>query len=97
MRYEEYTLGFIFDDRWKEVLLIKKNTPLWQAGLYNGIGGHKRAVKQCEVLEAEVKRRISDEAFVEANYIKGVKRHCDISWSPDCSNCFDFKNCGGTF
>lgn len=32
-----YVLGFITDR--KRVLLIKKNRPEWQQGLYNGVGG----------------------------------------------------------
>lgn len=33
-----YVVGFTFSAR--EVLLIRKNRPSWQAGKYNGIGGH---------------------------------------------------------
>jgi 8-oxo-dGTP diphosphatase len=34
-----YTLGFLFSPDYNRVLLIKKNTPVWQAGKLNGIGG----------------------------------------------------------
>ncbi len=34
----EYVLGFMFDSQ-KNVALIQKNRPAWQAGLLNGIGG----------------------------------------------------------
>jgi len=37
MKY--YTVGFMFDDDMKSVLMIKKNRPDWQKGLLNGIGG----------------------------------------------------------
>lgn len=35
---KKYVLGFAFNDY--HVLLIKKNRPKWQKGLYNGLGGH---------------------------------------------------------
>lgn len=36
----EYVAGFLFSLDEKQVLLIKKNRPDWQAGCLNGIGGH---------------------------------------------------------
>lgn len=36
---KNYTVGFIFSDDFKHVLLIKKTKPADQAGLFNGIGG----------------------------------------------------------
>lgn len=35
---KQYCLGFIFD-YYNNVVLIKKNKPEWQKGLYNAIGG----------------------------------------------------------
>lgn len=35
----QYSLGFLFTDNKKEVLLIQKRKPQWQAGLLNGVGG----------------------------------------------------------
>ena len=35
-----YVLGFAFSIDLKNVLLIDKNRPAWQAGRLNGIGGH---------------------------------------------------------
>ncbi len=34
-----YVAGFLFDYNHSNVLLIHKQRPAWQAGLYNGIGG----------------------------------------------------------
>ena len=34
----EYVLGFCYNK--KVVLLLKKNKPEWQAGCWNGLGGH---------------------------------------------------------
>lgn len=36
---QRYVLGFIFDVDGREVVLIEKRRPSWQAGLLNGIGG----------------------------------------------------------
>ena len=36
---KKYTLGFIFTQDLKNVLLIHKVSPAWQAGKVNGIGG----------------------------------------------------------
>jgi len=33
------SLGFIFDATLEHVLLVHKNSPAWQAGLINGVGG----------------------------------------------------------
>lgn len=35
----EYVLGFVFDSTGDYVLLMKKQKPLWQKDLWNGIGG----------------------------------------------------------
>ncbi len=36
----EYVLGFAFNRDASSVALIRKNRPEWQAGKWNGIGGH---------------------------------------------------------
>lgn len=33
-------VGFMFDEKCEKVALILKNRPDWQAGKFNGIGGH---------------------------------------------------------
>lgn len=57
----EMCLGFLFDNTRRHVLLIKKQRPEWQAGLYNGIGGKLESVDQglpfkamCREAEEEV-------------------------------------------
>lgn len=35
-----YVLGFMFSECKRNVVLIEKNRPEWQAGLLNGVGGH---------------------------------------------------------
>ena len=37
---KRYVVGFMFDEIYKNVALIKKERPAWQKGLLNGIGGH---------------------------------------------------------
>jgi 8-oxo-dGTP diphosphatase len=34
-----YVLGFCFDSAGKNVVLIRKTKPAWQAGKFNGVGG----------------------------------------------------------
>ena len=35
-----YTLGFLFNNDFSKVVLIRKDSPIWQAGRLNGVGGH---------------------------------------------------------
>lgn len=39
----EYVCGFMFDHDLEKVVLINKKRPEWQAGLWNGVGGHIEA------------------------------------------------------
>lgn len=39
MTEQAYTLGFAFDGAQRNVLLVEKKKPAWQAGKLNGIGG----------------------------------------------------------
>lgn len=39
MKTKFYTLGFAFSHDKRDVVLIKKIRPEWQAGYYNGVGG----------------------------------------------------------
>jgi len=36
---KEYVCGFLFSPDYSKVVLIKKNRPEWQKGMFNGIGG----------------------------------------------------------
>jgi 8-oxo-dGTP pyrophosphatase MutT (NUDIX family) len=61
-----YVLGFLFDDHdskiYDRVVLVKKNRPLWQAGLYNGVGG--RVERDEEPLKAMI-REFKEEAGIK--------------------------------
>jgi len=51
-----YTVGFLFSPTMREVLLIEKNRPAWQAGKLNGIGGKRQEDEPafvCQVREFE--------------------------------------------
>lgn len=51
-----YSIGFLFDEKIKRIVLIKKNKPLWQKGLWNGIGGKmepNESPEDCMVREFE--------------------------------------------
>lgn len=54
---KEYSLGFIFNHDKSQVLLIKKNRPVEQAGLYNGIGGKRESsdfsIEHCFLREVQ--------------------------------------------
>ena len=62
-----YVLGFLFDLEGKQVVLIQKNRPEWQAGFYNGVGGkveknesHKEAMQREFLEETGLKVSRSD-------------------------------------
>jgi 8-oxo-dGTP pyrophosphatase MutT (NUDIX family) len=38
---EHMVVGFMFDDKFERVLLLRKASPEWQRGLLNGVGGHR--------------------------------------------------------
>ena len=55
----EYVVGFLFDQNRSHVLLIRKNRPTWQAGKFNGVGGH---VEPDETPLAAMDRGFAEEA-----------------------------------
>lgn len=52
----EYVIGFLYGVG--KVLLIKKNRPEWQKGLYNGVGGH---IEQGELPHDAMVREFEEE------------------------------------
>ena len=60
-----YVLGFLFDDDFKRVLLILKDHPDWQRGLFNGIGGH---INKGEDPGDAMHREAMEEADVDADW-----------------------------
>lgn len=59
---KKYVLGFAFAEDGKEVLLIRKNRPEWQAGKFNGIGGK---VEEGETPEQAMYREFHEEAGIK--------------------------------
>lgn len=66
---KHYVLGFVFSRNHDKVLLIRKERPSWQAGLWNGIGG-KIDEKDLDPLEA-MQRETTEEIGYEYNW-----KHC---------------------
>jgi len=53
-------VGFVFDANFRNVLLVYKQSPDWQRGFYNGIGGKKKT-------EESFDEAMSRETFEEAD------------------------------
>jgi 8-oxo-dGTP pyrophosphatase MutT (NUDIX family) len=58
---QNYVLGFIFSPSLARVLLVKKARPTWQAGRFNGIGGH---VEPGENIDKAMEREAEEEAGI---------------------------------
>lgn len=56
-----YAVGFVFNEVFDQVVLIRKNRPTWQAGLLNGLGGKHEAP---EAIEDTVAREVEEEAGI---------------------------------
>lgn len=55
----DYVCGFAFNPGYSKVALIEKRRPDWQAGLWNGIGGH---VEEGESPLEAMRREFAEEA-----------------------------------
>ena len=53
-----YVLGFMFSYTKDEVVLIRKQRPLWQAGKLNGVGGK---IEACEGIHEAMVREFKEE------------------------------------
>lgn len=40
MKKQQYVAGFLFNEEFDRVALVRKERPTWQKGFFNGIGGH---------------------------------------------------------
>jgi 8-oxo-dGTP diphosphatase len=58
----KYVVGFIFLPDKSRIVLIEKKRPAWQAGLYNGIGGH---IDENEEPIDAIIREVNEEAGIE--------------------------------
>jgi 8-oxo-dGTP diphosphatase len=69
-----YVLGFAFSKDFSEILLISKNKPEWQKGLYNGVGGKIEAFESPN--EAMV-REFREESNIDTK-AENWKRVCQM-------------------
>lgn len=67
---KKYSLGFAFDASGKYVVLIQKQRPTWQAGQWNGVGGH---VEEGETFWQCMVREFREETTVDTY---------ESDWSP---------------
>jgi len=58
----QYVCGFAFDRTGYRVVLIRKTKPLWQAGLWNGVGGK---VEHGESLARAMSREFEEETSLQ--------------------------------
>lgn len=72
-----YVAGFLFSNSGNEVLLIRKNRPDWQAGLWNGIGGR---VYSGELWPLAMDRLAKKEAGISVDW----KQVACIVWEGTC-------------
>jgi 8-oxo-dGTP diphosphatase len=59
-----YTCGFLFSPKRSSVLLVCKNRPIWQSGLWNGIGGK---LSDGETLLECMRREFREETRIHVN------------------------------
>lgn len=74
-----YVVGFMLDEARKNVVLIQKNRPEWQAGYLNGVGGKVEGV--------ETDREAMVREFEEETGVRTSPAHwhriCTVSWPDD--------------
>lgn len=90
----EYVLGFMFDTRKMSVVLVEKQKPEWQKGLWNGVGGkiehgESPATAMSREFEEETTLATAPEdwhkfAIIDGN---GYVVHCFRTFSDDLFVC----------
>src|SRR5690606_21087500 len=68
--------GFVFTEDRREVVLVRKNRPAWQAGFLNGVGGK---VERGEVPVAAMAREFAEEAGVSVDP-SAWDELCTVTW-----------------
>lgn len=77
---KKYCCGFMFNDDYSEVLLIRKNKPEWQQGKLNGIGGK---LEEGETYRCAMVREFAEETGVYTE-IDAWSHVCDLSGDDWC-------------
>ncbi|MGA3114829.1 MAG: NUDIX domain-containing protein [Syntrophobacteraceae bacterium] len=62
---KRYVVGFAFTPERKYVLLVEKTHPAWQAGKWNGIGGH---IEEGETPLQAMNREAAEETFCAEDF-----------------------------
>lgn len=76
----EFVCGFMFDQWSKRVVLIKKERPTWQKGLWNGVGG---LIRPGEAPRDAMAREFKEETGVTTD--SGEWRHfADLEHKGNC-------------
>lgn len=63
---EHMVVGFMFDEEFEHVLLIRKTHPKWQNGLLNGPGGHRE--ERDTGTDATMRREFEEETGIQTEY-----------------------------
>ena len=71
-----YVLGFIFDEEYKNVVLIRKGKETWQKDIHNGIGG--KVENDEEPIVAIVRECIEETGL----YINSWRQYC-VMYGPE--------------
>lgn len=71
----EWVVGFQFDDDARQVVLVRKNRPEWQAGRLNGVGGK---VEPSDITAVATERRGSLLDGDSADVVTAVLRHAMV-------------------
>jgi 8-oxo-dGTP diphosphatase len=92
---KKYCLGFMFNEKETDVLLIEKQKPFWQKGKFNGLGGE---IEGNETSNDAMSREFKEESGIDTNtdewkYVIAMSRQ---DWRVDVFTCksdnvFDFK------
>jgi len=76
-----YSCGLIFNEDKTQVLLIRKNRPQWQAGMFNGIGGkveEGESALECMIRESHEETTIKDENWRSIACLHGADFRVDF-------------------
>ncbi len=66
-KYQEYVVGFVFNNTRASVVLIEKKYPVWQVGSLNGPGGK---IEEGESPQDAMRREFCEEAGVDVHQEK---------------------------
>lgn len=82
---QTYCLGFAFTEDKQSVLLLPKNEPEWQRGLYNGVGGK---VEDGELPRYAMVREFNEETGIETGPLYPWYNFCLMMFPKAQVNCF---------